>query len=71
MMQGGQPTVGGSLVEEFKERLRELGYVEGSDYALEVRWAEGRLDRMPEIAAELAARTALKVGTILPAVGGA
>src|SRR4051812_24670605 len=53
MMQGGHPTVGGSLVEFFKERLRELGYVEGSDYALEVRWAEGRLERMPEFAVEL------------------
>ena len=53
MMQGGHPTVGGSLVEVFKERLRELGYVEGSEYALEVRWAEGRLERMPEFAVEL------------------
>jgi hypothetical protein len=40
MMQGGRPTVSAALVDVFKERLRELGYVEGLDYALEIRWAD-------------------------------
>jgi putative ABC transport system substrate-binding protein len=39
--------------EVFRQRLRELGYVEGQTIVLEVRWAEGRVERMPELVAEL------------------
>jgi putative ABC transport system substrate-binding protein len=41
------------LVEAMRERLRELGYQEGRDLALETRWAEGKLDRLGMLAAEL------------------
>jgi ABC-type uncharacterized transport system substrate-binding protein len=41
------------MVGAFRQRLRELGYVEGQTIALEVRYAEGRSDRMPELLAEL------------------
>jgi putative ABC transport system substrate-binding protein len=37
----------------FAQRLRELGWFEGRTIAIEARWAEGRSDRMAEIAAEL------------------
>ena len=37
----------------FEQRLRELGYVEGRNLAIEFRTAEGRAERMPELAAEL------------------
>ena len=37
----------------FTDRLRELGYVEGSTLALEWRFAEGRFDRLPVLAGEL------------------
>jgi putative ABC transport system substrate-binding protein len=33
--------------------MRDLGYVEGRDYRLEIRWGEGKLERMPALAAEL------------------
>jgi putative tryptophan/tyrosine transport system substrate-binding protein len=37
----------------FAKRLRELGWIEGQNIAMEYRWAEGRLDRYADIAAEL------------------
>ena len=36
-----------------RQGLRELGYVEGQNITLEVRWAEGRSERLPELVAEL------------------
>jgi len=41
------------FLEDFRKGLRELGYVEGTNILLEIRWGEGRLDRMPALAAEL------------------
>jgi putative ABC transport system substrate-binding protein len=42
-------------VNEFRNALRELGYVEGQNLAITYRWAAGRLDRLPELAAEVLA----------------
>jgi putative ABC transport system substrate-binding protein len=39
--------------KELREALRELGYVEGQNIAFKFRSAEGKLDRLPELAAEL------------------
>jgi putative ABC transport system substrate-binding protein len=47
------PTTAGHTVGAFRQGLRELGYVEGQTIALEVRWAEGRMERIPELVAEL------------------
>src|SRR5438132_12997702 len=41
------------FVESFKQGLRELGYVEGRNITIEYRWAEGRDERLPRIAADL------------------
>jgi putative tryptophan/tyrosine transport system substrate-binding protein len=46
----------------FVQRLRELGWVEGRNVAIEYRWAEGRADRLSEIAAEF---VRLKVDVIV------
>src|SRR5207237_5575639 len=48
--------------KELREGLRELGYVEGQNIAFEFRSAEGKLDRLPELAAEL---VRLKVDVIV------
>jgi putative ABC transport system substrate-binding protein len=41
------------LVEAFRDRLREVGYREGRDVVLEYRWAQGKLDRLNQLATEL------------------
>ena len=44
------------LTRTFEEGLRELGYVEGRNIVFERRWAEGRLERLPSLAADLVKR---------------
>lgn len=41
------------LVDAFRGALRDLGYVEGRNLVLEYRWAEGKYDRLPDLASEL------------------
>jgi putative ABC transport system substrate-binding protein len=53
-----------NLVGPFREGLRELGYVEGQNIAIEYRWAEGQYERFPALIAELLAR---KVDVIVTA----
>ena len=49
---GSTPSVDGRRTAAFMARLRELGWVEGRNVAIEVRWAAGRSERAAEIAAE-------------------
>ena len=42
-----------SRLKSFRQGLADLGYVEGKDIAIEYRYAEDKLDRLPELAAEL------------------
>lgn len=56
------PTATSPFADALRQGLRELGYVEGKSVVLEERWAEGRLDRLPSLAAEL---VGLKVDVIV------
>jgi putative ABC transport system substrate-binding protein len=59
------------VVAAFRQRLREAGYVEGQNVAVEYRWAEDHYDRLPSLAAELVARQVdviVTQGSIPPAL---
>src|SRR5258705_725381 len=45
-----------ALIAAIKEGLRQAGYVEGRNVAIEYRWAEGQYDRLPQQAIELVER---------------
>jgi putative ABC transport system substrate-binding protein len=61
---GASASANASRIEAFRQGLRELGYVEGKSIVIEHRWADGQLDRLPALAAEL---MRLKVGIIVSA----
>jgi putative ABC transport system substrate-binding protein len=49
----GDPKTSGPFVEAFRQGLRDLGWVEGPRLRVEVRWAEGRIERLPALVDEL------------------
>jgi putative tryptophan/tyrosine transport system substrate-binding protein len=77
--QGGMPLVGllrsssaaplARIVEAFREGLSDAGFVEGQNVMVEQRWADNRLERLPELAADLLRRRVAVLVCNGPAVG--
>jgi putative tryptophan/tyrosine transport system substrate-binding protein len=63
-LSGASSATAARFVDAFRQGLRELGYVEGKTVVLEVRYSEGRVERLSELAREL---VGLKVDVIVTA----
>jgi len=66
-LSGGDTASDSARSAAIRLALGELGYIEGQNIAIEYRYAEGKLDRLPELAAEL---VRLKVDIIVVTAGG-
>src|SRR2546422_10997360 len=72
VLAAGSPATFISRYEAFRQGLRELGYVEGQNIAIEYRYAEGKFERLPDLAAELVRlKVDLIVASSAPETGAA
>ncbi|HYY37774.1 MAG TPA: ABC transporter substrate-binding protein [Xanthobacteraceae bacterium] len=71
-LNGASPGGYAPMVAAFRQGLKELGYIEGQNVAIEFRWAEGQYDRLPALATDLVRRQATVIAaTSTPAAQAA
>src|SRR5438128_1348686 len=63
-LHGQSPDGFADMLTAFREGLKQLGFVEGQNVAIEYRWADGQDNRLPALAADLVRRRVAVIATV-------